>query len=80
MSWPGLALVGLGLLTGCRSLDAEQEVPAIVTAPDSASRAELERVVSNALNGVPVTLADDALTRESALTIEHIRPRDAQGL
>ena len=35
--------------------------------------------ISAAFNGIPVTLADDALTRESTLTIERNRPRDAEG-
>jgi hypothetical protein len=43
------------------------------------SRAELERVISSALGGAPVTLADDALTSTSELTIERARPRDSQG-
>lgn len=67
------------VLTGCSSLPAQQEVPALITAPNPASRAELERVISSSLNGAPVTLADDALTRDSVLTIEPVRPRDAQG-
>jgi hypothetical protein len=68
-----------GLAAGCSALPAEQEVPALISAPNTASRAQLERVISEALNGMPVTLADDALTRESTLTIERNRPRDAQG-
>ena len=74
-----LALTSVVLLTGCNALPEQQELPAVITAPNSASRAELERVISSAFNGVPVTLADDALTRESVLTIEPARPRDAQG-
>jgi hypothetical protein len=72
-----LALASLA--TGCSALPAEQDVPAIISAPSAASRAELERVISAAFNGVAVTLADDALTRESTLTIERNRPRDAEG-
>ena len=65
--------------TGWSALPAEQDVPAIISAPSAASHAELERVISAAFNGIPVTLADDALTRESTLTIERNRPRDAEG-
>jgi hypothetical protein len=72
-------LVCASLGTGCSALPAEQDVPAIISAPSAASRAELERVISAAFNGIPVTLADDALTRESTLTIERNRPRDAEG-
>jgi hypothetical protein len=68
------------LLAGCSAQPAQPEVPAVLTASDAASHAELERVISQAFNGVKVTLADDALTRESTLTIEHARPRDAQGV
>ena len=68
------------LLAGCSAQPAQPEVPALLTASDAASRAELERVISQAFNGVKVTLADDALTRESTLSIERARPRDAQGV
>jgi hypothetical protein len=51
-----------------------------VTRPTEAGRAELLRAVTIALNGTPVTLADDALTHESLLIIEHAHPRDAHGL
>jgi hypothetical protein len=74
-----LALAGHAL-AGCESLPrAAQEVPALITQPSDASRAELARVVSNALGGVRVTLADDALTRESAFTLERPRLRVESG-
>jgi hypothetical protein len=40
----------------------------------------LNRVVRDALNGVPVRLAGDALTHDSVLVIERIQPRDAAGV
>jgi hypothetical protein len=49
--------------------------PAVITAPTPASREELARVVSAALHGARVTLADDALTKESILFIERARLR-----
>jgi hypothetical protein len=58
---------------------AAQEQPAVIAAPTTQSRAELARVVSAAFNGQPVTLADDALTRESVLTIERRTPPGEQG-
>jgi hypothetical protein len=64
--------------TGCGTLSA-QEQPAVISAPTAESRAELARVVSAAFNGQPVTLADDALTRESVLTIERRTPPGEQG-
>jgi hypothetical protein len=62
----------------CGTLSA-QEQPALIAAPTAESRAELARVVSAAFNGQPVTLADDALTRESVLTIERRTPPGEQG-
>lgn len=62
----------------CGTLSA-QEQPAVISAPTAESRAELARIVSAAFNGQPVTLADDALTRESVLTIERRTPPGEQG-
>jgi hypothetical protein len=36
--------------------------------------------VARALNGASITVADDALTRVSALIIERSRPRNADGV
>ena len=58
---------------------AGREVPAVITTPTAESRAELRRVVGRALNRTPLTIADDALTRDSALIIERARPRGADG-
>jgi hypothetical protein len=75
-----LALAGQ-TLAGCVSPPrAAQEVPALITQPSDAGRAELARVVSNAMGGVRVTLADDALTRESAFTLERPQLRNASGM
>ena len=52
----------------------------MISAPTPASREELARVVSAALHGAPVTLADDALTKESVLIIERAGIRDAHGV
>jgi hypothetical protein len=62
----------------CGSL-AAQERPALIAAPTEQSRAELERVLAEAFNGQPVTLAPDALTRDSVLTIERSTPPGPQG-
>ena len=66
------------LLCACTSTLAQADVPAIIVKPTKESRAELARVVSSALNGAPVRLADDALTRESLLIIEkaHLSGRE----
>jgi hypothetical protein len=54
-------------------------VPAVITNPGPKSRAELARVVSRALHGAPLTLAEDALTRESTLIIERARTHGPDG-
>src|SRR5207244_4525833 len=66
--------------TACVALSAQPDNAAVIVHPTAASRAELSRAVSVALQGAPVTLADDALTRDSLLIIEPSHPRDASGL
>lgn len=61
------ALVVL-LVSACAA--AQTGVAARIAEPTPASRAELAQAVSAALNGAPVTLADDALTRDSLLVVE----------
>lgn len=68
------------LAAGCDSLRAHDDVPAILVDPTPEVRAELGDVVAGALHGVPVTLADDALTRESILTLERAAARNANGV
>jgi hypothetical protein len=77
---PLLLVIGvLAVWSGCQTLTGSRDVPARITHPTPESRAELQRVVSDALHGAAVTLADDALTESSVLTIERRRPRDMQG-
>jgi hypothetical protein len=66
-------------VAACGTLVAQEDQPALIAAPTEQSRAELRRVVSEAMNGLPVTLADDALTRDSTLTIERRTPPGEQG-
>jgi hypothetical protein len=63
----------------CATAPPAQEVPAVITSPTPESRVELLRVVSEALHGAPLTLADDALTRESTLIVERARARGPDG-
>jgi hypothetical protein len=56
------------------SLQADQPARIIGTTPDS--RAELQRVVSEALHVTEVNLADDALRKSSWLVIERSRVRN----
>jgi hypothetical protein len=67
------------LLMGCASTSAHEPVPALIVGANTASRAELQHVVSKALGRQRVVLADDALTSSSDLIIESTRPRDGAG-
>lgn len=73
------ALLGALGLAALQTCSAPPDVPALITTPTAESRAELARAVSRALNGAPITLADDALTRESTLIVERARARDLDG-
>jgi CubicO group peptidase (beta-lactamase class C family) len=66
-------------LAACATASPQRDVPAVLTSPTAESRAELLRVVRGALNGRPLTIADDALTRDGALIIERARARGADG-
>ena len=66
-------------LAACATVSPQRDVPAVITSPTPESHAELVRVVSRALNGASLTIADDALTRDSALTIERARARGTDG-
>lgn len=67
------------MISGC-ALGTEKtvEVPAVISAPTDAARAELYAAVIESL-GMPITLADDALTHESTLSIERTPIRDSSG-
>lgn len=72
------AIIAALLLSACTSI-AQQDTPALIVDPTAESHAELVRVVSAALNTSAVTIADDALTRDSTLLIERTPARDAAG-
>ena len=57
------------VFSGCQTMSAAADVPALITAPDDASRAALRDTVSG-IFGQDVPLADDALTKSSLLLIE----------
>ena len=75
-----LAAAALLGLAACATATGRPDLPALLTNPTAESRAELVRAVSGALHGAPITLADDALTRDSTLIIERTRPRTANGV
>jgi hypothetical protein len=62
------ALLPLTIL-GCQTVGTNTDTPARIVNPDAASRAALQNAVDTAF-GTSVTLADDALTDSSLLTIE----------
>lgn len=75
-----LTMAGALSLAFCATLSGRRDVPAVLTNPTPETRAALARAVSEALHGAPVTLADDALTRDPALVIERARRRTADGV
>src|SRR5262245_32454185 len=58
---------------------AQPDRPALIANPGPTTHAELVKVVSDALKAPTVTIADDALTRESLLVIERHPAHDATG-
>jgi hypothetical protein len=67
-------------VAACRTVQARQDTPAVISEPTTQTHAELVQAVSAALGGATVTLADDALTRDSTLVLERTRRLDPNGL
>jgi hypothetical protein len=80
IAWCATWAAPLVLIGACESLSAREPQPAVLTHTSAQSFAELNRVVSLALNGAPVRLADDALTHDGVLIIDRAQARDAVGL
>jgi outer membrane lipopolysaccharide assembly protein LptE/RlpB len=78
MGGAGLLAGALLAVAGCHAR-AAGDVPAALTQPTAESRAELERVVGEALNRSSVTLAADALVADGVLVVDRAVRRDAQG-
>jgi hypothetical protein len=66
-------------VAGCRTVATDYDRAARIIDADDASRAALQRAVTDALSA-NVTLADDALTRSSTLIIQRSPPRSIQSL
>jgi len=64
---------------GCQTTPPTKGEPAILTNPSIETTGELNRVVSQALNGVAVNIAPDALTTNSTLIIERANHRTISG-
>jgi len=75
-----LTMAGMLVLAVCATTSNPKDVPAVLTSPSTETRAALARTVSGALRGAPVTLADDALTRDTTPIIDHAQPRTADGV
>lgn len=73
MSRVAAVLVMASMVAACNSVPTSTDEPAQIVNPDDASRASLLAAVESAAGG-RVTLADDALTSSSVLTIEQRAP------
>ena len=71
-------LLSTALMSACATM-AQEEIPAVLVETNAAARAEIVRVVGEALGNSDVLIASDALTRESALFFERKPARDATG-
>ena len=67
---PARFIAAVLMISGCQTMNAASDVPALIDAPDDASRAALRETVSAIFGGQDVPLADDALTTSSLLLIE----------
>ena len=65
-----LSIAAVSSLLACTANELNTDVGALRVNADTRSKTEIENVLSSALDGVPVNIADDALTRESTLIIE----------
>ena len=75
-----LSMAGALTLAACVTTSGRRDLPAVLTNPTAQTRADLARAVSGALHGAPITLADDALTRDSTLIIERAQARAPDGV
>lgn len=58
----------------CRPGAVREDVPALLVAPTPAARDEVAAAIASALRGTPISIAPDALTRASLLTLERREP------
>jgi hypothetical protein len=72
-------MLALGALSAFPGRADPVDEPAVIINPSAANLRELERVISEALHGVAVTLAHDALTTSNMISLEHPNPRDQAG-
>jgi len=67
------ALLVAVVVASCRAA-VREEVPAVLVEPTPSADAEIVAAIATALGAVPVSVAPDALTRSSLLTLEHREP------
>ena len=67
-------------LVACQAPATQPDVAAVLVNPTPQSRSQLAKAVNEMLGVSSVTLADDALTRSSVLSIERTPAHDADGV
>jgi hypothetical protein len=63
-------LAALLMVTGCQTVTAQPDLPALIINPNEASMASLQATLSNLFGGQTIQLSNDVLTRSSLLTLE----------
>lgn len=79
VQWFAVATAAFGFC-GCDCPPRRSLQPAVLVNPSEQDRIRLSRIVAEALHRPSILLAPDALTAESTLIIEPVRPRDQSGL
>lgn len=64
------SIVLLLLVAACAAPSIQADVPALLVNPGAETRLEIEQSISAALEGAEVSIAADALTRDSQVIIE----------
>ena len=73
-----LCTMAVSWLAACSTSAIQADVPALLTNASEDTQLEIEQSVSAALDGAKITIAADALTRSSILTIEQGMHRDIE--
>lgn len=57
------------LLSACQSKVMQDDLPAIITNPSKDVKHEINQVISQLLNGIQVTIADDVFTQQDKINL-----------
>jgi hypothetical protein len=68
------------LLATCAGAQQESTTPAVLTSADPEVHAELAAAVAGMFGGIPVPIADDALTQSPVLVLERVPRAGPDGL